>query len=80
MGCQSSISTGSKAVFDVRTEKPASDRLPRAPAPPTAVIAANDLVAIGAATALRQMGRRVPEDVSIIGYDNIGWRNSMSRL
>jgi LacI family transcriptional regulator len=35
------------------------------------VIAANDLVAIGAATALRQIGKRVPEDVSIIGYDNI---------
>jgi DNA-binding LacI/PurR family transcriptional regulator len=35
------------------------------------VIAANDLVAIGAATALRQMGKRVPEDISIIGYDNI---------
>jgi LacI family repressor for deo operon, udp, cdd, tsx, nupC, and nupG len=46
-------------------------RLLELPHPPTAVIAANDLVAIGAATALRQMGKRVPEDVSIIGYDNI---------
>jgi LacI family transcriptional regulator len=46
-------------------------RLLQLPHPPTAVVAANDLVAIGAATALRQMGKRVPEDVSIIGYDNI---------
>jgi LacI family transcriptional regulator len=39
--------------------------------PPTAVVAANDLVAIGAITALKRMGKRVPDDVSIAGYDNI---------
>ena len=57
--------------FDVPHGEAGIRRLLELPHPPTAVIAANDLVAIGAATALRQMGRRVPEDVSIIGYDNI---------
>lgn len=36
----------------------------------TAVIALNDLTAIGAITAAVGMGYRVPEDVSIVGFDN----------
>ena len=38
---------------------------------PTAVTCYNDLVAIGLMRALRELGLRVPEDVSIIGYDDI---------
>lgn len=57
--------------FDVSHGETGIRRLLQLPHPPTAVLAANDLVAIGAATALRQLGKRVPEDVSIIGYDNI---------
>ncbi len=37
---------------------------------PSAVIAFNDRLAIGAMQALQQAGIRVPEEVSIIGYDN----------
>ncbi|NNF10396.1 MAG: LacI family DNA-binding transcriptional regulator [Acidimicrobiia bacterium] len=39
--------------------------------PPTAVFAANDLCAIGAMDQLRRSGHRIPEDISIIGYDDI---------
>lgn len=35
------------------------------------LFAANDLMAIGALEALTQAGRRVPEDVSVVGYDDI---------
>ena len=37
---------------------------------PTAIIGANDLVAAGAIQAARRRGWRVPEDVSITGWDN----------
>jgi len=37
----------------------------------SAIFCANDEIAIGAMKALREMGRRVPEDVSLIGFDDI---------
>ena len=44
--------------------------LAREPAP-TAVLCHNDVMAIGALRAVRASGRRVPEDVSIVGFDDI---------
>ena len=37
----------------------------------TAVFAANDQMAIGLIRALVEAGRRIPEDVSVVGYDDI---------
>jgi LacI family transcriptional regulator len=38
---------------------------------PTAIICVNDLMAVGALKELRERGIRVPEDVSVTGFDNI---------
>ena len=38
---------------------------------PTAVFCAGDIIAIGASYALRQSGFHVPNDVAIMGYDDL---------
>jgi LacI family transcriptional regulator len=41
------------------------------PEPPTAVVAASDLMALGAIRAVAEAGGSVPHDVSVIGFDDI---------
>ncbi len=48
------------------------------PAFPTAFLCTNDLIAFGAMTALRDAGVRVPEDVSLIGFDDVPVASQMS--
>jgi len=37
---------------------------------PTAVLAMNDLMAVGAMDAIREKSLRIPEDISVVGFDN----------
>ncbi|MCX4475804.1 LacI family DNA-binding transcriptional regulator [Streptomyces cellulosae] len=41
------------------------------PEPPTAVFAASDQMALGAVEALRGRGLRVPQDMSVVGFDDL---------
>ncbi|WP_432543476.1 LacI family DNA-binding transcriptional regulator [Kineococcus sp. SYSU DK002] len=41
------------------------------PDPPTAVFAASDQIALGVYEAVRRAGLRVPEDVSVVGFDDL---------
>ena len=45
----------------------------RLPQRPTAVITSNDLTAIGALGAIHNAGLKVPEDISLIGFDDIAF-------
>jgi LacI family transcriptional regulator len=48
---------------------------------PTAVMCANDLVAVGLVQALWSSGIRVPDDIAIVGFDDLEWaRASMVPL
>jgi LacI family transcriptional regulator len=40
------------------------------PSPPTAIFCGNDMMAMGALQAAADIGRRVPDDISVIGYDD----------
>jgi DNA-binding LacI/PurR family transcriptional regulator len=43
----------------------------RHPQPPSALICGDDMMAFGAIQALKELGYRVPEDVSIVGFDDV---------
>jgi LacI family transcriptional regulator len=49
----------------------AMQRILRSSKMPTAVLASNDLTAIGAMGAIHEAGLRIPEDISVVGFDNI---------
>lgn len=40
------------------------------PNPPSAIFACNDLIAAQVVEACREMGKRIPEDVALVGYDD----------
>jgi LacI family transcriptional regulator len=56
-----SVESGRRAITD----------LLKLPMPPTAVFAASDTMAIGALEAAEEMNYRVPEDIAIMGFDDI---------
>ena len=60
---------GGRRVGAALASRSAEDR-------PDAVFAANDLVAIGLLQSLLQAGVRVPEDVALIGYDDIAFASA----
>ncbi len=43
----------------------------RSPEPPTAIFAGSDLQALGVLDAARQIGLRIPEELSVVGYDDL---------
>ncbi|GAB3690128.1 LacI family DNA-binding transcriptional regulator [Saccharopolyspora tripterygii] len=53
-----------------RGQQAATDLL-ALPDPPSAIFAANDLQALGAYRAAEQRGLRIPEDLSVVGFDNV---------
>ena len=61
-----------EADFDPPSGRRAMDRILRGPGRDlTAVFVASDVVAFGAIAAIREAGRVIPSDVSIIGFDDI---------
>jgi DNA-binding LacI/PurR family transcriptional regulator len=57
--------------FTEEAGKAAARQLLAEHALPTAVLTANDLVAVGLMAGLQSAGLKVPHDVSIVGYDNL---------
>ena len=63
--------------YALRSGREAARRLAALADPPTAVFSANDEMAIGVISELRALGRRVPEDVSVVGFDDIAFAEAV---
>ena len=59
-----------QGAFDFESGVDAAQKLFALPAPPTAIFAANDDMALGALTAAQRLGIAVPHDVAIAGFDD----------
>jgi len=57
--------------YSLATARNCTFELLALPQPPTAIFAANDETAIGVIEAAAEQGLRVPQDLSVIGFDNI---------
>ncbi len=60
-----------EADFEITEGQEAATTLLDLPNPPTAVFAFNDNIAIGTMRAARTRGLRIPEDLSIVGFDDV---------
>lgn len=61
----------SGGYFDLKYAKVAMEALLALEEGPTAVFASGDMMALGAAQVCNQHGVRIPEDLSLIGFDNL---------
>jgi DNA-binding LacI/PurR family transcriptional regulator len=41
--------------------------------PPTALLVSNNMMTLGALVAIHDLGRRIPDDVALVGYDDMPW-------
>jgi LacI family transcriptional regulator, galactose operon repressor len=62
-----------ESYLEFEDAQAAMRRLMEAKNPPTAVLAANDVLAIGAMKACQELGLTVPGDISIAGCDNMSF-------
>ncbi|WP_338146810.1 LacI family DNA-binding transcriptional regulator [Streptomyces boncukensis] len=59
------------ANFDPALARERTRELFALPEPPTAVFACSDPMALGVCQALAELGLRIPEDVSVVGFDDL---------
>jgi LacI family transcriptional regulator len=68
LGCTEIVEATGMFQFEIGID--AAKELMQSPAPPTAIFAANDDSAAGVMAGLAQLGLKVPDDVSVAGFDD----------
>jgi LacI family transcriptional regulator len=66
-----------KGYFTKPDGHKAMEQLIRQPDPPTAVISGNNTITLGALQAIHEHRVKVPDELSIIGFDDMDWMTSM---
>ena len=54
-----------------------TNELLQLPQPPRAIFVANNLMTLGALRAIREQGVRVPEEVALVGFDDMPWSSEL---
>jgi LacI family transcriptional regulator len=67
-----------EATFDKQGGYAKSMALLRMLPRPTAFFAGNDMIALGVLLAIRELGLRCPEDISLLGFDNLDFAETTS--
>lgn len=70
VSCAFTASAGRQAMLDVLKRGDEID----------GVAAASDMIALGAISALRDSGRRVPEDVAVVGFDDMAGEEGVTSI
>src|SRR6476661_2434010 len=60
-----------ESIPEIAPGRAAAEQLLDLPEAPTAIFAFNDNIAIGAMQAARERGLRVPDDLSVVGFDDV---------
>jgi LacI family transcriptional regulator len=60
-----------RGPFDFATGYDGTKALLGMPTPPTVIVCGNDVVAFGSLNAARELGVRVPDQVSVVGFDDL---------
>ena len=64
--------------FDYQSGEQAFEKIWSLEDKPTAIFACNDMMAIGVLKKAKSMGVHIPEDVSLVGFDNISFASAVS--
>lgn len=60
-----------RGSFAPESARAATRRFLELPNPPTAIFASSDFIAIGAVMGIRDKGWRIPDDISLVGFDDM---------
>ncbi|SDR01366.1 LacI family DNA-binding transcriptional regulator [Pseudovibrio sp. Tun.PSC04-5.I4] len=62
-----------RGTFELHSAQEPCRRLMKLKNPPTAIFFANDEMAVGSFQVFKELGYRIPQDISLIGFDNLFW-------
>lgn len=63
--------------FKIESGQRLTHRLLSLPEPPEAIFSASNLLSIGVLKAVREAGLRIPDDIAVVGFDDMPWASEL---